>query len=179
MSEGAPSKRLPRHLDPRKCAHLGAVYDGIIEADKLPRLASATHSNGNLTAKLVFSVDEENRKILRGEYAIEVQVICQRCLEPMTLSLSSDFMVGIVWDESEAKGLPKELDPWVVTGSDADLISAIEEEVLLELPVVAVHDYQCIDAEMMTAGEIEASEQETGENPFQVLAQLKKKPKDV
>ncbi len=174
MSGGTPSKRLPQLVDPRKCAHLGSEYKGIIDADCLPRLNQATHSLGNLNASIAFSVDEENRKRLTGVLTVPVEVVCQRCLEPMALDLCADICLGIVWDEEEARSLPRDLEPWIVADSEADLYRALEEEALLELPVVAVHEYQCIDAELMSAGE----PQEERENPFNVLAQLKHKPGD-
>lgn len=178
MSGGTPSKRLPRSVDPRKCAHLSSEYTGEIEADCLARLNQATHSLGNLSASIAFSVDEENRKRVRGTLDVSVEVICQRCLEPMPLSLHADVNLGVAWDEEEAKKLPRDVEPWIVADSEADLYSALEEEVLLELPVVAVHEHQCIDAELLSAGDPGEAQQEERENPFNVLAQLKHKPDD-
>lgn len=174
---GPPSlKRLPRWVDSRKFAQQGVELEGRIPADELPRLSQAvTGIEGPITAKLRFDMEEGGLRTVKGPLRARVKTTCQRCMEETELEIVSQLSVGIVRSDEKAKQLPKSLEPWIVSGEtpEADLYEAVEDELLLDLPMVVYHDYQCIDENLYSAGE--TAEASTGEkqNPFQVLEQLK------
>lgn len=179
MSEGATSKRLPRNLEPRKQAHFGSIYEGVLLAEDLPRVADLVHSIDEIIVRLAFHVDEQGERAVNVEISGSVSVICQRCLKPMDHKVKIDSLLAIVRDEEEAKQLPGRFDPWIVEEVEADTYELVEEELLLNIPVVAYHDFDCVDASLFKAGEIEQEQEEPRENPFQVLAGLKEKlPKE-
>ena len=179
MSEGAPSKRLPRALDPRKQAHFHSLYEGMLLAEDLPRVADVVDSIDEISVRLAFSIEEQGKRIVAIDITGCVSVICQRCLKPVPVSMDIRSVVAIVWDEEEAKHLPEHLDPWVVGDAEADTYELVEEELLLNIPVVSYHEYDCIDPGLMKAGKKEDEQEEPKANPFQVLAGLKEKlPKD-
>ena len=180
MSEGAPSKRLPRRVEPRKQAHFGAVYQGSLDAEDLPRLASHVHSIDEIHVRLAFYIDDNGKRVVAIDTNANVDLLCQRCLEPVMVKVSSQSVVAIVRDEDEAKQLSESLDPWIVNDTEADTYELVEEELLLNLPVVAFHEHDCVNPDLYEY-EIPDSEKPReieGENPFNVLAGLKGKLKN-
>lgn len=174
MSEGAQLKRLPRHVDPGRLAQRNANFDGIIAPENLPRLLNAVHSLGNVAVNLRFELDEQGRRRLTGKFEVTVELVCQRCLGAKPEHLSGDINLAVVRSEEQAKQLPGFIEPWIVEEGEADLYSIIEEELLLSLPLVTYHEDECIDPQLMQAGEEISEPVEKGDNPFNVLADLKK-----
>ncbi len=173
-----PSKRkiLPRHVDPRKLVVQGATLTGDTPAAELTRLRDAVLSaEGDVETTLVFSRDDTGNPQVEGRLNLAVRLQCQRCLQPLRVELRTGSRLGIVWDEQRAKQLPKELEPWVVEGEEADLFALVEEELLLALPIVAYHDEtECEGRGFYSSPAPEDDTDEEAENPFSVLAKLKK-----
>ncbi|MBU2887042.1 DUF177 domain-containing protein [Gilvimarinus agarilyticus] len=179
MSQATTSKSLPRRGDPRKYAQQGVELTGYLALDSLPRLrAAVVDGEGKIHARLSFGISDEGKRVLDGRIEGCVNLICQRCLEPVEHEISSTIYVGIVWSEDQAKALPRSIDPWIVGEGQADFYDIVEEEVLLDLPQVAYHAEQCVPRERFSS----ESAEEVGakgprQNPFQVLEQLKGTPK--
>ncbi|MFT5082253.1 MAG: hypothetical protein ACI9Y1_000277 [Lentisphaeria bacterium] len=180
MSDGTPLQRLPRKIDPRKLAQLGVVLEGLVLAENLDIFAQAAHIIGGIKVRLAFSTNEQHKRLISGSVDATVKLECQRCLQlTEERALHSEVSVAVVWDEEQAKNLPIHIDPWIVGEDDADLYALIEEELLLSLPVAAYHDYSCVDESFFSRGDITTGKQETGSNPFSVLAGIKNRnPKD-
>lgn len=178
MSDAPLNKHLPRQVDPRKFAQKGVGLSGQIPLASLARLSEAVAGGvDEITADLTFGVNEQGCKVMTGHAEAEVYVVCQRCLENTQLRLSADISLGIVWNEDQASNLSKDLEPWILDEGPADLYSAVEEELLLSLPMVAYHKENCIDASLLKSGEEPEEEPEELSNPFKVLEQLKGSPK--
>ena len=177
MSMAPTEQTLPRQVDPRKFAQKGVALAGIIQVADLPRIADAvTDVDSVVVVDVVFGTNDEGHKTLSGTAEATLSVTCQRCLEPTALKLDVELSLAIVWDEEHAAKLPKSLDPWITEEGAADLYHIIEEELLLELPMVAYHEEACVDQAAFSSGE-EVVEPEPKRNPFQVLEQLMGSPK--
>ncbi|VUD56578.1 Large ribosomal RNA subunit accumulation protein YceD [Thalassocella blandensis] len=177
MSEGAPIKRLPKQVEPRKLAYNQVKFSGVVKTEDLPRLAKAAQFTGDVRVCLEFRVDEQGRRIVKGDIEGNAKLECQRCLQAMDEQLiQASVSVAIVWEEDEAKQLPRDIDPWIVGEDEADFYALVEEELLLNLPVAAYHDYVCIDEELLSHGSGEEQEVER-KNPFSVLASMKNQTK--
>ncbi|MDP1519425.1 YceD family protein [Porticoccus litoralis] len=173
MTTPPQRSQLPRILDPRRLANQGEVLSGQVSAAHCERLRDAVLAiNVPIQAELVFELAEQGRKVVAGHVDATVEVACQRCLQPMTLPLTVDFRLGIVWSEEEAKSLPKDLDPWVVEQETADLSAMVEDELLLALPFVTYHPQDTCQAETHVSAMEEPGASEK-ENPFSILEQLK------
>jgi uncharacterized protein len=173
----APShKPLLRQGDPRKFAQQGVTLEGFIPVSELQRIVDATETaDGEIQVKLEFSISEEGKRAVAGHAFAELSLICQRCLEPVSVPVESDISLAIVWDEEAAKALPQHFEPWIVGEGTADFYDMIEEELLLSLPAVAYHQEACIDSKFYSSGQpVEAKKEK---NPFQMLEQLKSSPK--
>jgi uncharacterized protein len=173
MSAPPETKSLPRLINPRKLIAQGVTLSGNVPAAAMLRLQDSVVSVGdNASVELTFSRDLQGRGIVAGQVDLSLQMQCQRCLQPTTVNLHCELELAVVWDEEQAAALPEHLDPWIVTEEDENVHSLIEEELLLALPIVAYHDNgACSGKGRFSTGEFA----ETGDNPFNVLAQLKGK----
>lgn len=176
MSDSTPKKIIPRHIEPRKFVNHAVFLSGQILGDGLTRFAEASIGVKHIDVELEFGFDEERRRTVTGWVKADLLVECQRCLEPMTYSVKTDINWAIVWDEEKARQLPSRLEPWIAGEEAEDLYAMIEEELLLALPTAPSHSELCIDSALLSSGEVVIEdEEETTNNPFQVLAALKGK----
>ncbi len=161
-------------LDVRKAAARGSVVSGAVELAKLPRLRELLASGeGEIEAQCHFGRDEENRSLVTVKVSARLMVTCQRCLEPMPLDVASENTLAIVGSDETARQLPATLDPWIVEEEQGALWGLVEDELILEIPVVAYHETddckQLLDAYRQPPETPESD----GDNPFKVLEQLK------
>lgn len=173
---------LPSQIDVRKLVVKGIEIDAKTPVSDLPHFVSLlANDEGVVDISLQFYKDEERFKRIDGQVKTTVNVSCQRCLEPMPVSVDSQFELAIVWSEEESERLPKALDPLIVGEELTDLRSVVSEELVLSLPFVSYHEagdcqqavgYSSVDADAFE----EAVADNEKENPFNVLQQLKKEP---
>lgn len=169
---------LPSELDVRKAAARGALVRGRLRPAELPRFrALLAGEEGTVRAELSFSRDEEGRSLVQVVIDADVEVSCQRCLQPMARRVQSDSTLAIVWTDEQARQLPRNLEPLVVADQDADLRDVVEEELILALPAFSYHESEaCKEILADYAGPVPKEEvpAEKKPNPFDVLAQLKR-----
>ncbi len=80
------------------------------------------------------------------ELAGKVVLTCQRCLQPVDVAVAGQSALILVASDAEAEQAPEEREPIVVEANRLDLIWLAEEEMLLALPLVPLHDEQCVAA---------------------------------
>lgn len=180
---------LPSQVDLRKLAAKGAEIHAESTVADLPRVVDMlANDSGTIAVDLHFYTDEEHIRRLDGCLTADVEVYCQRCLEPMPLHLEADFALGMAWSEADSKRLPAVLDPLIVGEELTDLADVVSEELILNMPFVSYHaDDQCAGqgrysagggAEPVASGVSEQAGGQRGEsrrdNPFKVLEQLKR-----
>lgn len=167
---------LPTDLDMRGLAARGISIEGTVSPESLPRLAQADCKLvGEVSAKFVFERDEESRYTVCSQVQAKVLVTCQRCLGPVEIALSCGSTMACVWDDGEAEALPAMYEPLVI-GQTANLNDIAEEEILLAMPVSAVHEEDCRSAEQKAAlgGDLDIPDPKPArESPFAVLEKLK------
>lgn len=166
--------QLPKKIDPRKLAERGVRIEGEVELKRLPRLLSMlVDDQGKVQVDLQFDNDELRIRTIQGNAVSTVNMTCQRCLEPVEIKVEAKFNLAVAPDEERAKTLPRYYDPLIVEGEELELLSMVEEELIITLPIVPFHD----DCSIQTSfGDEAAAEKETDlvkTNPFSVLASLK------
>jgi len=164
---------LPVHLNFVQKARSGLEIQGKWPIKQLKRLSEALlSSQGDIEAELVF--DKAGRiPFIQGHISAELQLRCQRCMQPMTYVVDTDFKLGLVLDETQMMELPDEYDPYLVEDDNNHLPDMLEDELLLTLPLVAMHDYDCSDYLKKNSGQQpEAEPEDEKENPFSVLKDL-------
>ena len=168
---------IPPHVDPRKMADRGVTLQGELQLSSLERLCDPLADDaGIVRTKLVFGRDERRTAIIRSEIDVEVKMVCQRCLGLVVLPIHSECTYAVVKEGADSESLPKGYDVLEVGEDPLDLLTLVEDELLLALPIVPAHDPEdCQQPEGLD--EPEPSENEvTRSNPFSVLAQLKRDP---
>jgi uncharacterized protein len=98
---------------------------------------------------------------------------CQRCLTPVLETVKADRSFRFVADEATAAALDDEVEEDIlVISRDFDALSLIEDELILSLPLVPLHEV-CPEALPMSAADPEFEAAAQRPNPFGVLAGLK------
>lgn len=131
---------------------------------------------GTVHAKLIFERDERRAVTIHSELEVEVKMVCQRCLELVALPIRSECHYAVVKEGADTQSLPKGYDVLEVGEDPLDLMTLVEDELLLALPIVPAHDPE--ECQQPAGVETpESSEDEVSRsNPFSVLAQLKRDP---
>ncbi|MEB2326185.1 MAG: YceD family protein [Pseudomonas sp.] len=168
---------IPPHIDPRKLADRAASLQGELSLSQLQRLAeSLDDDQGVVRASFAFGRDEQRTVVIHSQLDVDVKMICQRCLEPVVLPIHSECDYAVVNEGASSQHLPKGYDVLEVGEDPLDLLALVEDELLLALPIVPLHDPE-ICQPPVGPDEPEPSEDEvTRSNPFSVLAQLKRDP---
>lgn len=168
---------IPPHVDPRKLADRSATLEGELQLAELQRLCGPLADNqGMVRTKFFFERDERNAVVFHSELEVEVKMVCQRCLELVTLPIYSACDYAVVKEGANTQSVPQGYDVLELGEDPLDLLALVEEELLLALPIVPAHDPK--DCQQPTGlEEPELIEDEvTRSNPFSVLAQLKRDP---
>ena len=166
------SKRVPDFINPFRAAEGGYGIAGQLAFTRMGRLLEVVeNTDGVAKVELVFGTDEQGIAHVRGQVDTEVVLICQRCLEAMTVPIHVEMDLGIVGSDDEANRLPERYDP-LVAGEQFLVAGLIEDEILLALPAVARHDDAVCAAVKGLPGDDEKAP-ESSANPFAVLARLK------
>jgi uncharacterized protein len=173
---------LPHNIDFRALAAREVSLNGTLALEKMPRLQDAVHgARGSAAVVAQLRRDEMRRYTASLQIAMPVDVVCQRCLEPMQVMLEAQSEVAAIWTEAQCAELPESLDP-LVTGEETDLWALVEDELLLVLPPYPLHDdVECGRASgRVTAptSEGDAEAVASRENPFAVLEALRSDKQD-
>ena len=173
---------LPASVDAFRLFEQGAERKGQLSLASMERLMTMLSGpEGHASAELGFAFDDRKHRIVTGTVRAQVQMQCQRCLGIMTVSLESEFRAAVVSSDDLARSLPSELEPVVVPEGQIDLLTLVEDELILALPEFPMHgEHQCPAAPVISAlnaeanAAIEAENADAEEtNPFRVLAGLK------
>lgn len=172
-------KFIPEHLDPYRYAEQDLHLDGLVKLVDMQRL-NATRpepaADERAMVNLHFGVDEQGLTYLKGHIQAKLGLQCQRCLETFTYEIMSDFALGIVKSLEEEKALPDQYEPAMVQeDGQLALRDLIEDEIILNLPIIPRHDPEVCKVTLPLADT--SWESSKGENPFQVLQTLKDKHK--
>jgi uncharacterized protein len=168
-----------RHLDVKAFAKGQMHIEGETPLVELARL----HADcvGEVTGEVSWAAqgalaagqDGKDAVWLHLEASAQVSLTCQRCLNPVLthLDIAQDFR--FVADEATALAEDDESqEDLLVLSQDFDLLGLIEDELLMALPLVPMHE-ACLSEHAPTSDEDGASVVDPKPNPFAVLATLK------
>ena len=112
-----------------------------------------------------------------GEFAVaalevsgSVPLVCQRCLKLMPWKIEGSAKVALIASDAQADRVPEHLEPMLAAGGRISLRDLLEEELLLALPIVALHadEHDCAPA-------APAAEESAVQRPFERLGELLKR----
>jgi len=115
--------------------------------------------------------------VITGRVTAELVLICQRCLQPMNLAVCSEVALSPVRGLEESARLPEILDPLLVEDASVRLRDIVEDELIMKVPTIARHEEGACELTIEAAVE-DQTEDQRAENPFAVLASLKKSSDD-
>ena len=124
-------------------------------------------SRGMVDLKLAFSRSEDGIVCISGRYETNLQLVCQRCLEPFALNLTHTINVAVTF-AGVATELPVSLEPLALKQETMLLSEFIEDEILLSLPISPMHRLQDC-----AAGEPAMERNPVRASPFHMLKELK------
>ncbi len=170
-------------IEPLALAARGRTLEGCLPVSSLLRLQpllatdeAGLSKQGNVEYLLEFGVDEGGGPRVTGSIKATLPLTCQRCMETMGFSVSTRTRLGIVSSRAAAQQLPECYDPLLVLDDEVTVASIIEDELILALPQVAMHDNEkCPQGTAFLNTESGQEDVTTvqRENPFAVLSQLK------
>ncbi len=162
---------LPETIDPMRLAKTGKELSGSYDLHQFNRVNVSLEdgSDAQVLFKLEFSRDNQNQLYrIVGDMETALPQVCQRCMQPMLHQLNGTIKMAIVSNEAEAENLPTEFEPYIDTGVPVKLQDFIEDELLLAMSLVSLHEEQeCPAADKFK--HVETAK----ENPFAELKSLK------
>lgn len=170
--------RLPDKVEPYKLAARAEHLEGLMSLDGFVRLADAVGpQSGDSHVWLDFGVDGQGQREIRGRLAADLQLPCRRCQFPMAQHVESEFRLGMVTSDTLAAELPSTHEPVVVENEQLNLLTVIEDELILSLPQVVYHDEaDCrVSRDQLSSGAEAEQTVSPPASPFEVLRRLKGK----
>lgn len=129
-------------------------------------------AQGIAEADLEFTADGRGGVSVAGRISCDLPLECQRCGKPYIERVDASLHVGLVQSSDESAALPEEVEPFLLEAGKLRPAELVEDELLLALPIVPRHDYDCAPEVSLDAGDGTAPSQEV--TPFAVLDTLRK-----
>ncbi|KAA1447070.1 23S rRNA accumulation protein YceD, partial [Escherichia coli] len=159
-------------IDALRAAQKRLDYAGSYSPEQVLRIAESVVSVDNdVDSVLSFQIDNQRLAVVRGHSDVDVTLECQRCGGNFSHHVHITYCFSPVVNDEQVEALPEEYEPIDVNEfGEIDLLAMIEDEIILSLPVVPVHDSEhCEVSEAdMVFGELPLEAEKP--NPFAVLA---------
>ncbi|MCP3687047.1 MAG: hypothetical protein GY784_01425 [Gammaproteobacteria bacterium] len=162
--------RLKQHYQVHKETTRNSYFEGQIEVGNMTRLSELlADSPTTIAMKFEFQISDFDSPMLAGEMQAELQVECQRCLQAMPTPLQLVFKLLI--DASDDVVQESGLDTIYSDDGLIDIFEVAEDELILALPLVAMHDDETCNKHWRAVDN--SHDPDARENPFSVLKELK------
>lgn len=135
------SGRLPVTVQWDRLTESGETLRGTLALRGMTRLAGCLlDDEGDVDVELEFGIDAQKVRYLRGHLRTTLHLVCQRCLQPLSYPLDIDICLGLLLSEDDSERLPEAYDPYVFEQRSVELKTIMEDELMLALPLVPMHD---------------------------------------
>lgn len=156
------------YIEPILLADQEESLTGQLQLEKMQRLQELVPGAADqVNFQLNFGRDSQGTAFIAGQFDVALKMHCQRCLNPVDISLKNSINIGIATSKMELQQLPDQYEPLLLTDKKLSLITFIEEEILLAIPMVPAHDI-----EQCPAGNMVAKYKHRKESPFAKLKDL-------
>ena len=164
------STQLPKTIKVFNFAKKEVNLDGEYKIANLPRVSDlARNTEDNLKVNLSFHLENGKTPCVKGIINSKIVLDCQRCLDALDIDLKVFFNLAFVRYESQAEGLDKVYEVYVLgEDEEIDTLDLISDELLLSLPMAPSHEFDC---SLKVESEIKV--EKVHENPFDVLKNIK------
>ena len=155
------SQNIPPLISARKAAIAGITYSGVVRGKDIGRVAAAVlEIEGPLSVSLRFDINEGRKRTVEAKIEGRVSMQCQRCLKPVSVLVETCSTLTVVAHDEEAASVLRTTEPLLLDGDDLVVYSLIEDEVLLALPIVALHSIDPVQAKEVVTKMVMASVEE-------------------
>lgn len=167
--------KLPRRYQASKEIAQRSNFEGELALVGMERLremlypGDAAYLAGKISIRFEFARNELGVPMVRGQLLSELALECQRCLGAIALPVNLDFSLLI--DASDEMVQQSGLDTVYSDDGYIDIVNVVEDELILGLPLVALHEDESCNKYWLAAES--NSEVAVRENPFSVLKHLK------
>ncbi len=166
------SKELPTLIEPVRLAFQGEQLKGKVPLKPMSRLHdSLCEVEGEVDIDWLFTTDDKQRPTLIGRVQTQLKMLCQRCLQPIKWPIDAQVALVILKKGQTEDELPDGFEALTLTSAQVSLITLIENELILALPIVAKHT-TCSSNEYQLAENFN-KDLTYQNNPFHVLSELK------
>ena len=122
-------------------AERGVVIEGEIDLARLGRLKELLNSSeGKVKARMRFGRRSDDMLIMELHCEATLELVCQRCLEPLDYEVRERVDFAIAEDENALSVIPQGMDLIALEGDRFQPATLIEDELIVSLPLVAKHD---------------------------------------
>lgn len=132
---------LPQQIEPMALARRGASLDGVLPFSKMPQLSEVLlDATGEAEVTLHFGMSKFLPPTVTGQIKAKIVLECQRCAGPLEMDLDVRPELRIVSSELQIKNLRSGEEPLLTVDDMVDLVKLVEDEILLNLPMIAKHE---------------------------------------
>lgn len=138
-------------IDFKGWARTSKLYQGHFLLAQMERLKPHLHEAGAclkdefVSGTLQFGVDDEGWNFIKGRVDGTLLLTCQRCLKGVKHTAQLDFRLCFVQNEAESAHIPDYYEPLILKEFSGKLEDIIEDELLLNLPIVVFHAWdECL-----------------------------------
>jgi uncharacterized protein len=167
-------ENIPQKVDPFRFADQAIRLHGVLPIKEMQRVCESLYEDtGKIKVDIEFGKNEQGICFLTGQLAGTLQLQCQRCMEPLAFEITNKIALAIVHTEEEADELPEGYDSIVANDGILLIQDVVEDELIVSLPVVPMHDLK--DCKVTLPLIIESEQAAQKENPFKVIEFLRTK----
>jgi uncharacterized protein len=165
-------------LDVDRLSEAEADIDFAVPLAELPRLRSQLASvEGEVRGRVHFG-RAAGIPIAELTMSGTARLACQRCLGPLDIPVETTARVGLIGAEADMSRVPDDLEPMLAREGRISVGEIVEEELLLTLPIVPLHDEDADECVVAPSAPLVTDEQqEETQRPFEGLGELFKRDK--
>ena len=163
------NKSLPSQLKLFNFAKKEVSLSGLYQISDFPKISEiANNKKDNVRVDLSFYLKNNKTPCVNGIIELDIVLECQRCLDDLSVALKVNFTLAFVKHDHESEELDSHYEIYVIEEEELATHNLISDEILLSIPMVPMHDYDCII-------KIDKQEivNEKSENPFSILKKIK------
>ena len=139
------ARPLPKKINFTQLAEDGRTLHWAVAIDRFDRLCQLGKPvDSDVPVSLKFTKGKNQRTTATGTAAVTLEMVCQTCMEPMTVALEVAIHTSLVKDQDALDTLADEEDGTIVEFPFVDVVELVEDELILALPMVSRHvDSEC------------------------------------
>ncbi len=133
------SNSLPLIIDPWLLYRHNNELVGTLLLSQMPNLQSSQNrEESTASVRIAIKQREDGQKVITGNAEIELELDCQRCLQPLIEVIKADFELVLVKYEHQLSSV-SDADDSIVCEDNLELAPLIEQELILSLPMIPKH----------------------------------------